>query len=60
MAPDGVPVGQAFVDEAVERGVERLVLLSGMSIEELADDRLLATERLVRGSGTAWTIVRAN
>ena len=60
MAPDGVPVGQAFVDEAVERGVERLVLLSSMSIEELADDRLLATERLVRGSGTAWTIVRAN
>jgi uncharacterized protein YbjT (DUF2867 family) len=60
MAPDGVPVEQAFVAEAVERGVERLVLLSSMSIEEMGDDRLLAAERLVRDSGTAWTILRAN
>src|SRR3954447_24241771 len=35
MAPDGVPVERAFVAEAVERGVERLVLLSSMSIEEM-------------------------
>ncbi|GAA1555318.1 hypothetical protein GCM10009789_05950 [Kribbella sancticallisti] len=60
MAPDGVPVEEAFVQQAVSAGVERLVLLSTMNGEEIGDDRLLAAEQLVRDSGTAWSIVRAH
>ncbi|MGP4095825.1 SDR family oxidoreductase [Nonomuraea sp. KM90] len=58
MAPDGTPVDPAFVSLAVERGVERIVLLSSGSIETMGDERLLAAERTVRGCGAAWTILR--
>ena len=45
----------AFVDRAVEHGVERLVLLSGRGEEEAQ-----ASERIVQESGVDWTIVRAS
>lgn len=58
MAPDGTPVDPAFVSLAVERGVERVVLLSSAGIETMGDERLLAAERTVRGCGAEWTILR--
>ncbi|MEV0622827.1 NAD(P)H-binding protein [Nonomuraea sp. NPDC050404] len=58
MAPDGTPVDPGFVSLAVERGVERVVLLSSGGIEAMGDERLLAAERTVRRSGAAWTILR--
>ncbi|GAA1998154.1 NAD(P)H-binding protein [Nocardiopsis rhodophaea] len=60
MAPDGLPIDPAFVARAVERGVERIVLLSSRNIEALGDERLMAAERTVRNSGVEWTIVRAD
>ena len=45
---------RAFVDRAVEHGVERLVLLSGRGEEEAQ-----ACEAIVQQSGLAWTVVRA-
>lgn len=60
MAPDGVPVEPAFVELAAGQGVERVVLLSSMALEEMSDDRLLAAESLVQDSGLTWTILRAN
>ncbi|MER5772039.1 NAD(P)H-binding protein [Streptomyces sp. NPDC001985] len=50
----------AFAKAARERGVERLVLLSARTLAELDDGsgELLATERAVRESGLAWTILR--
>lgn len=45
---------RAFVEQAVEHGVRRLVLLSGRGEEEAQ-----ACERLVQESGVPWTIVRA-
>lgn len=51
-APDHI---QAFVDRAVARGVERLVLLSGRGEEEAQ-----RCERIVRASGLEWTVVRAS
>ncbi len=59
MAPDGVPVEPDFIEQAVETGVRRLVLLSTMHAEEI-DDRLFAAELLVQESGVEWTVVRAN
>jgi uncharacterized protein YbjT (DUF2867 family) len=60
MAPDGVPVEEAFIRQAIAPSVERLVLLSTMHPEAIGDDRLLAAEGLVRDSGAAWTVVRAH
>jgi uncharacterized protein YbjT (DUF2867 family) len=60
MAPDGVPVDPAFVRQAVEQGVRRLVLLSSLGIEEMNDERLLAAERTVRESGADWTVLRCD
>lgn len=45
----------AFVEQARRAGVERLVLLSGRGEPEAQ-----ACERLVQGSGLAWTVVRAS
>ncbi|MFD7652471.1 NAD(P)H-binding protein [Actinosynnema sp. NPDC059797] len=58
MAPHELPVEPEFVHEAVDRGVRRLVLLSSRGIEEMRDERLLAAEALVAGSGADWTAVR--
>lgn len=44
-----------FVDEAVARGVRRLVLLSGRGEEEAQ-----ACERIVSNAGVEWTVVRAS
>ncbi|PZF81413.1 NAD(P)H-binding protein [Jiangella anatolica] len=60
LAPDGVPVDPAFVAQAVESGVRRIVLLSSRGIEAMDDRRLLDAEAVVRGSGAEWTIVRAD
>ena len=46
---------RAFTARAVEKGVKRLVLLSGRGEEEAR-----ACERIVQESGVAWTIVRAS
>ena len=46
---------RAFVDRAVERGVKRLVLLSGRGEEEAQ-----ACERIVQAADVEWTIVRAS
>ena len=46
---------QAFVDRAKQRGVKRLVLLSGRGEEEAQ-----ACERIVQNAGLEWTIVRAS
>lgn len=45
---------RAFTECAAAAGVERLVLLSGRGEEEAQ-----ACERIVRGAGVPWTIVRA-
>jgi uncharacterized protein YbjT (DUF2867 family) len=58
MAPHELPVEPGFVHEAVARGVRRFVLLSTRGVEEMRDERLLAAERLVRGSGVGWTVLR--
>ncbi|WP_393164655.1 SDR family oxidoreductase [Nonomuraea marmarensis] len=58
MAPDGTPVDPSFVSLAVERGVERIVLLSSTAIETMGDERLMSAERTVRDSGAEWTILR--
>ncbi|MFI6299728.1 NAD(P)H-binding protein [Nonomuraea sp. NPDC050790] len=58
MAPDDVPVDPEFVAAAVEAGIRRIVLLSSGGIEVMGDERLMAAERVVRGSGAEWTILR--
>ncbi|MDG4826465.1 NAD(P)H-binding protein [Asanoa sp. WMMD1127] len=58
MAPHETPVDEAFVGQAVEQGVRRIVLLSSRGIEEMGDQRLLDAERIVRDSGAGWTILR--
>jgi uncharacterized protein YbjT (DUF2867 family) len=45
----------AFVEQAREAGVRRLVLLSGRGEEEAQ-----RCERIVQGSGLEWTVVRAS
>ena len=51
-APDAIA---AFTEVAREKGVSRLVLLSGRG-----EDEAQRCERLVQGSGLEWTIVRAS
>jgi len=51
-APDAIT---AFTELAREKGVRRLVLLSGRGEEEAQ-----RCERIVQGSGLEWTIVRAS
>jgi uncharacterized protein YbjT (DUF2867 family) len=60
LTPDGVPVDPAFVALAAAQGVDRIVLQSSSAIEAMGDERLLAAERTVRGSGVGWTILRPN
>ncbi|MFF0738934.1 SDR family oxidoreductase [Streptomyces sp. NPDC004111] len=60
MLPHELTLPADFVHRAVAAGVRRLVLLSSRAIEEMGDERLMAAERLVRESGTEWTVVRAD
>ena len=53
--PGATAAIRAFVALAVERGVRRLVLLSGRGEEEAQ-----ACERIVQEAGVEWTIVRAS
>ena len=53
--PGATDAIQAFVDRARQRGVSRLVLLSGRGEAEAQ-----ACERIVRSAGLEWTIVRAS
>ena len=53
--PGAADAIQAFVDRAKQRGVKRLVLLSGRGEEEAQ-----ACERIVSYSGVDWTVVRAS
>ena len=53
--PGAAAAIRTFVGRAVEKGVRRLVLLSGRGEEEA-----LACERIVQEAGIAWTIVRAS
>ncbi|MEM7349808.1 MAG: NAD(P)H-binding protein [Acidobacteriota bacterium] len=53
--PGATDAIQAFVDQARQRGVRRLVLLSGRGESEAQ-----ACERIVQESGLEWTIVRAS
>ena len=53
--PGATKTIQAFVDRAVARGVQRLVLLSGRGEEEAQ-----ACEQIVQASGVESTIVRAS
>ena len=46
---------QAFVDKAVEKGVKRLVLLSGRGEKEAQ-----LCEHIVQDAGVEWTVVRAS
>ncbi len=46
---------RAFTERAVERGVQRLVLLSGRGEAEAQ-----RCERIVQGAGIEWTVVRAS
>ncbi len=46
---------RTFVEQAVEQGVQRLVLLSGRGEEEAQ-----RCERIVRDAGVEWTVVRAS
>jgi uncharacterized protein YbjT (DUF2867 family) len=54
-APGAAEVIAAFTAAAVERGVKRLVLLSGRGEPEA-----LRCEQIVRDSGLQWTLVRAS
>lgn len=58
MAPDGVWVDPAFLERAVELGVERVVLLSSDAVEQMGDERLLAAEEAVRSLVPEWTVLR--
>jgi uncharacterized protein YbjT (DUF2867 family) len=53
--PGAVDTVRAFVQQAVEARVERIVLLSGRGEEEAE-----RAEQVVRDSGVPWTIVRAS
>lgn len=53
--PGALDAIQSFVDLAKQRGVKRLVLLSGRGEEEAQ-----ACETVVQNSGLEWTIVRAS
>ncbi len=53
--PGATDAIQAFVTLAKQRGVKRLVLLSGRGEEEAQ-----ASERIVQSTGLEWTIVRAS
>ena len=53
--PGATDAIRAFVERAVERGVQRLVLLSGRGEEEAH-----LCERIVQSSGVEWTVVRAS
>lgn len=53
--PGATEAIQAFVDKAVVRGVQRLVLLSGRGEEEAQ-----RCERIVASAGVEWTVVRAS
>jgi uncharacterized protein YbjT (DUF2867 family) len=53
--PGATAVIRAFVGLAVDKGVKRLVLLSGRGEEEAQ-----ACERIVQEAGIVWTIVRAS
>ncbi|MGW3939391.1 NAD(P)H-binding protein [Streptomyces phaeochromogenes] len=49
---------RAFASYAVERDVKRLVLLSARGWEASGEPGLLATEKALKESGAAWTILR--
>jgi uncharacterized protein YbjT (DUF2867 family) len=53
--PGATEAIRAFVERAVERGVKRLVLLSGRGEEEAQ-----LCERVVQDAGIEWTVVRAS
>ena len=53
--PGAVDAIRAFVEKAVETGVQRLVLLSGRGEEEAQ-----RCERIVQDAGVEWTVVRAS
>ncbi|MDA0631968.1 NAD(P)H-binding protein [Nonomuraea sp. MCN248] len=56
--PEAAELLAAFAGAAIARGVRRLVLLSSRDWPKLGDERLLASERAVKRSGGAWTILR--
>nr|WP_042179273.1 NAD(P)H-binding protein [Kibdelosporangium sp. MJ126-NF4]CEL13723.1 hypothetical protein [Kibdelosporangium sp. MJ126-NF4]CTQ99410.1 hypothetical protein [Kibdelosporangium sp. MJ126-NF4] len=51
-------VAPRFVSFAVERGVRRLVTLTGTGVEELGEKDFLDMEVAVRDSGAQWTVLR--
>lgn len=53
--PGATDTVRAFVERAVEQGVERLVLLSGRG-----EDEAQHCERIVQSAGVEWTVVRAS
>ena len=53
--PGATDAIRAYVERAVEHGVQRLVLLSGRGEEEAH-----LCERIVQSSGVEWTVVRAS
>ena len=53
--PGATEAIQAFVDKAVEKGVKRLVLLSGRGEKEAQ-----LCEHIVQDAGVEWTVVRAS
>jgi len=53
--PGATDAVHAFVERAVARGVQRLVLLSGRG-----EDEAQRCERIVQDAGVEWTVVRAS
>ena len=53
--PGATDTIRGFVEQAVEQGVQRLVLLSGRGEEEAQ-----LCERIVQDAGIEWTVVRAS
>ena len=53
--PGATDAIRTFVEQAVQQGVRRLVLLSGRGEEEAQ-----ACERIVQDSGVEWTVVRSS
>lgn len=63
VAPPDPAAAEPFVKQATAAGVERFVALSGRGMDQVPDDlfqHMAATERAVRESGVAWTILRPN
>jgi len=63
IAPDDPAPIEAFVEQALESGVRRFVVLSGRGVDQIGEGfaaGMGVADRAVRASAAEWTILRAN